>query len=635
MPAPTCDIGDGHLRGKSAKSPGLISKRSSLGLRHVTKMNVWSIVLASAVATAAAWMLSSLSHASTHIPQQVLGFVICAASGTFAGLLCQRLKASEKDPAKGDARETQYRALANAMTQLAWIARADGSTYWYNDRWYAFSGTTLEAMQGTGWTKLLHPDHYHRVVEFTQKAWRQGEPWELTFPIKSLSGEWRWFLTRAVPLKDAAGRTIRWFGTSTDIHDQRLIEEALDAANSRYEQNLRKFEAVFDSLSEGLVFADVRGTVIQMNKEALKLYGFLGREEPLERVDQFAESFVLETLDGQPLEPEAWPMARVVRGERFRDYEVLVAQKRSGKRWIGSFSGTPVRDADGIPQMAVLLVRDVTDKKNSEAQLLKAKEEADRANALKSAFLANMSHEIRTPLGAIMGFAELLSDDSLGREERRNFLGIIIRNGEQLGHVINDILDLSKVEAGHLHLEYRTVSPEHLAQDVHASLSVQARAKGLEFAIEVGASALRFLTTDPFRLRQILCNVVGNAIKFTETGKVSLRVYGYERGNRAICAFEVEDSGIGLDPAQKERIFAPFVQADGSVTRKFGGTGLGLSLSRKLARSLGGDITVIPTKGQNGSCFLVTIEDRSHLHPSKDVSSVPEAAPNPTPLHLI
>lgn len=284
-------------------------------------------------------------------------------------------------------------------------------------------------------------------------------------------------------------------------------------------------------------------------------------------------------------------------------------------------SYTPTRDDSNNITGILVFVQDVTEEFNARQSierhnrdLTAAKEEAERANSLKSAFLANMSHEIRTPLGAMLGFADLLRDPDLTSTERNNFINVLTRNGESLSVIINDILDLSKVEAGHLSLEYTEVDIEQLGLDIVSLLKVKAAEKdlALEFTFDKN-SDFSTLVTDPTRLRQILLNLVGNAIKFTRFGTVNLHAYRCMnvQGKNSVC-FEISDTGIGIPAHQHEQVFEMFVQADGTMTRRFGGTGLGLSLSRRLARALGGDISIVKSQLGVGTHFLVHIEDQPH-----------------------
>ncbi len=234
--------------------------------------------------------------------------------------------------------------------------------------------------------------------------------------------------------------------------------------------------------------------------------------------------------------------------------------------------------------------------------------ELERANRAKNEFLANMSHEIRTPMTAILGYAELCLAPDIPETDRRRYAEIIHANGEHLLSVINDILDVSKIEAGRMTVEPTLCSPFEAVSEVRALMQMHAREKGLELEVENRGAIPELVRTDPTRLRQILLNLLNNAIKFTERGRIVLR-FGMEasEGGAEKLVFEVEDTGVGLSPEQVERVFRPFVQADTSTTRKYGGSGLGLTISQTLARLLGGDLTCRSEAGR-GSTFRVTVD---------------------------
>ncbi len=238
-------------------------------------------------------------------------------------------------------------------------------------------------------------------------------------------------------------------------------------------------------------------------------------------------------------------------------------------------------------------------------------EKAEAATRAKSRFLANMSHEIRTPMTAILGFTDMLLDDEHVAEAREDWvesLRIIRRNGRHLLGLINDILDLSKIEAGKLETCGARCSPAEILAEMASLMRVRADAKNLSLAVEFASAVPETIFTDPLRLRQILINLVGNAVKFTETGGIRVVCAMVEpTGDRPRMRFDVIDSGIGMAEDQQSRLFVPFSQVDGSMTRRFGGTGLGLTISRQLAQMLGGDITVDSAPGR-GSTFRLTIE---------------------------
>jgi len=245
-----------------------------------------------------------------------------------------------------------------------------------------------------------------------------------------------------------------------------------------------------------------------------------------------------------------------------------------------------------------------------EKELCLERDRAEAANVAKSEFLANMSHEIRTPMTAILGFTDLLAnsdDESLTTQQRQEYISTIKRNGEHLLTIIDDILDLSKIEAGKMDVEKIAVSPEQVLLDVDSLMQVKARARGITLRTVVDTPIPQTIQSDPVRLKQILVNLVGNAIKFTENGDVTVHVsLDTTAANRPFLCLKVADAGIGLTPTQLGTLFGAFVQADASTTRKFGGTGLGLRISRSLTRLLGGEITVSSVPGR-GTSFTATI----------------------------
>ncbi len=279
-------------------------------------------------------------------------------------------------------------------------------------------------------------------------------------------------------------------------------------------------------------------------------------------------------------------------------------------------SYTAFRDGQGEVKGILVFVRDVTDEFNAHInmeeyniELRSAIAEAEKANQLKSAFLANMSHEIRTPLGAILGFTDIIRNSQISASEQNHYLDIITRNGHALTKIIDDILDLSKIEAGKLEMEKTPLCLTELIKDIIAMFVDRAASKGLALGFDGGELPKFLIDSDPIRIRQVLINLIGNAIKFTGRGSINVSGH-YEKLNDEklkICIF-VADTGVGMTVAQSERLFRPFTQGDSTSTRNHGGTGLGLALSQKLGRALGGDVTLSSCETGVGCTFKFVLE---------------------------
>lgn len=274
--------------------------------------------------------------------------------------------------------------------------------------------------------------------------------------------------------------------------------------------------------------------------------------------------------------------------------------------WLAG-NGQALRDSQGRTTTLRGTVLDIQSLKENEIALQKAKAEAEAASAMKSTFLSNMSHEIRTPMTAILGFSDVLREEKLSEAERDDFLGRIQKSGRSLLKLIDDILDISKIEASRLMIEKVAFSPEAVLEEVVAMLQMQAESKGLRLSVEKGDSVPQQILSDPNRLRQILVNLIGNAVKFTESGSVVVRLRGEIAGSESKVIFEVNDTGIGIPEKDQSQIFQPFMQADSSITRRFGGTGLGLVLSQRLAERMGGKLELVRSAPGEGSNFTVTI----------------------------
>ncbi len=291
-------------------------------------------------------------------------------------------------------------------------------------------------------------------------------------------------------------------------------------------------------------------------------------------------------------------------------FDCPLAYKSGGPRHV-QIIYIPDRTATDEIAGVVTIVSDVSERKRIEEELIEAKIEAEESNHAKSAFLANMSHEIRTPLCAIVGFADFLLEPEVTEADRLQFAATIKRNSRSLAHLIDDILDLSKVEAGKVLLEHIEFGVFELVSGVIKTLEPQADAKGIELTCWFDPTLPKTMVSDPTRIKQVLLNIIGNALKFTLQGKVEVKIEVNRDNSPLVFNFIVKDSGIGIPPIVQKRIFEPFVQADSSTTRKFGGTGLGLALSRRLARLLGGEVKLLESTLGVGTTFVISIPSQT------------------------
>jgi PAS domain S-box-containing protein len=376
------------------------------------------------------------------------------------------------------------------------------------------------------------------------------------------------------------------------LHARKSMKDPAAEAK-RYADN------IINSMFDALIVTDPELKIVSVNRAACELLEY-------SEVQLVGRSIV------DMFRPEPYglcPSAEIqLRNSTTRDNE-MTYQTATGQHVSALVSASTMRDAAGRPIGIITVGKDISARKRIEIDLLDAKRAAEAASRAKSLFLANMSHEIRTPMTAILGYADLLTAPELEEAERHQCVETIRRNGQHLLQIINDVLDVSKIEAGRMSVERIACAPRQIVEDVAALMAVRSADKGLSFDVRYAGPIPQTIQSDPTRLRQVLMNLIGNAIKFTSEGGVSLAVYlePADKGRSRSMRFEVSDTGIGLTEAQQESLFQPFVQADATTTRKFGGTGLGLAISKRLAEMLGGDIAV-RSQPNRGSTFSLTIE---------------------------
>ena len=420
--------------------------------------------------------------------------------------------------------------------------------------------------------------------------------------IRREDGRERWVLINAAPVHDESGKIVAGVVVFTDLTSRKEVESALEASEARY-------RILAENASDTIWTADLQLQFTYISPGVELMRGYTAEEAVRRGIE--------ETLVPDSLLRAKRALRRALElvhagfdPREMRDTLDLEHYCKDGSTSWGEVRIAFICDDDNKPISLMGVTRGIEDRRRSEQQLRQAILAAENATRAKSEFLANMSHEIRTPMTAILGFSDLLLENiekPENAEEKVEAVKTIQRNGKYLLEIINDILDLSKIEAGRTEIERVSCSPKILIEDVVDLMQVRAQEKNLRLSCQLQGELPRVIQTDSTRLRQILINTIGNAVKFTKKGEV--RVIARLRNDVVlypVLEVQVIDTGIGMSGTQLERLFSPFSQADNSTSRRFGGTGLGLAISRRLANMLGGDIVVESELGR-GSTFTITV----------------------------
>ena len=436
-----------------------------------------------------------------------------------------------------------------------------------------------ELLSGQTINSLAQADKLNYHEETTRRIRKSGEGFWANVLVTSLPSETPYSKNFCVVIRDVSA----YKREEKELHEWK-----------------KRFEQLAENVKEAFWIYDVRAASLVYISPVFQ--PLLGLEPAV------GQAFFSEVL--RRVHPTDLSLARSFLSDLTLGHDSIVefrVQNKTGEtQWL-SLKSFAVRDSSGRVYRVVGVAEDVTENKIAQLALREAKEAADAANQAKSEFLANMSHEIRTPLGAIMGFAELVGNFQNSEEERQSALQAILRNGKQLAKIIDEILDLSKVEAGKLEVEEEDLELLSFIEDVTTLLSLQAREKAVALRLENHGLLPKSIRADGTKLRQILINIIGNAVKFTDRGEVKIEVSTELHPRKSILKVKVIDTGLGLTEEQKERLFQPFVQADSSTRRRFGGTGLGLVLSRRLANLLGGNLQLLWSAQNQGSCFEISL----------------------------
>lgn len=522
---------------------------------------------------------------------------------------------------------TEQKQIENALRtseerwQLAARGGNDGIWDWDVKTSVVFFSPRMKEMMGfadhelasdlTEWRERIHPEDFPSVMQALEDHFSKKTPFYVVeYRLRCKDESFKWVLARGQAVWDAQGNAARIVGALTDLTERKAAEETLRESEERY-----RFLAV--NATDFMARHTPDGIYRYASPSCQQMLGYT----PEEIVDLSP----FDLIHPEDLAGVYTTLGELLKSQELFPVEYRIRRKDGAYVWLESVARSLLNSKTGEVEEIVASARDITARKRSEVELQKARDLAESANRAKSQFLANMSHEIRTPMNGVLGMTELLLGTQLSEKQRR-FAETIHNSAESLLNVINDILDFSKIEAGKLELEHVAFDLRQVVEDVADLLAQRAHAKGIEIACLIHADVTTAVYGDPHRLRQVLTNLIGNAIKFTERGEVVVEVQNaacgirhtatenmlvspqlqtQDSGHRTFLRFSVRDTGIGLTPEAQAKLFQPFIQADGSTTRKYGGTGLGLAISRQLVSMMGGEINV-ESVVDRGSTFWFT-----------------------------
>jgi PAS domain S-box-containing protein len=566
------------------------------------------------------------------VPVEAQSVVIHDEGGRPVGMRGVTMDISARRRAEAEMRESErrYRALADAMPQIVWTARADGYLDYYNRRWFEYTGLSFEQTQGWGFQAALHPSDLERAVRAWATCVQTGEPYLVEYRFRrAADGQYRWHLGRAEPLRDASGQITKWFGTATDIHDQKEAEErlrflaeagALLASSLDYEATLARLARLGVTALADYCLIDVVEDDGSLRRVATahavpafeELTAELRKFPPDPRRGQgVAEALRTgRTQTVAPLTDETLDTvsvgvghAALLRRLGLRSYMSVPLLSRG--RVIGAitfahtgaardYTPTEVAFAEELARHAAIAI--------DNARLYGRAREVNRA---KDEFLATLSHELRTPLTPIIGWTHMIRSGHIGAQDAEQGLRVIDKNSQALSRLINDLLDMSSILSGKMRIERAGVELASVVREAVETTRPLAASRGVSFDVALceGADSLN-VSGDRTRLVQVFWNLLNNAVKFSAKGGL-VRVACRSDGGAAHV--EVSDDGAGIPEGFLPHVFERFRQADGSTTRAHGGLGIGLALVKSFVEAHGGTVSAASDGEGLGSRFIVSL----------------------------
>ncbi|MEG4579715.1 PAS domain S-box protein [Microcoleus sp. MON1_C5] len=466
--------------------------------------------------------------------------------------------------------EERYRSLIVATSQIAWTADAEGRSPDLPS-WRAYTGQTVDEVVGLGWLDAIHPDDRERTNQVWMEAVQTTTLYDIEYRIRGADGNYRYFQVRGVPILDEEGSVREWVGTCSDIHDRKQAEDTIKQSEERY-------RSLILAISQIVWTTDAEGRC----QDTPSMRAYTGQTEA--EVVGFGW---LDTIHSDDRERTVQVWMEAVETKSLFEMEYRMRGSDGNYRYFQA-RAVPILNEDGSIREWVGTCIDIHDRKQAEFVMAKAKEAAEAASRAKSEFLANMSHELRTPLNGIMGYAQILQRSKVLNQEERSRIDVIYQCGSHLLTLINDILDLSKIEAQKVELMPTDFHFPAFLQGVAEMCRIRAEIKGIQFHFPSSTELPIGIRADEKRLRQVLFNLLSNAIKFTDQGSVTFIVSFATEGK---IRFEVRDTGTGIAQEQLQAIFQPFEQV-GDRKRQTEGTGLGLAISQRIVELMGSTIQV-------------------------------------------
>lgn len=513
---------------------------------------------------------------------ELIGFIGVAVDITEHRIAVDALQESER----------RFQALANFSPAGIFRTDADGACAYVNLAWTRMAGIAANEVMGHGWAKVVHKDDMGRVARGWMRAVEAKSQYRDEFRWKHEDGSVVWVDVAAKPELNDAGLLRGFIGVVLDITERKRFEAELADRDEQL----------------SLLARNATDAVLRIGLDGRCIYASPSAKDVLDLDPKSLKgASILESFHPEDEQRVKAAFEDLALGKRER---FVIAYRSSGPdvsdvyRWYEANAGLVRDSTTGEPSEVLASIRDITDRKQMEFDLVEARRNAEAASAAKANFLANMSHEIRTPMNGVIGFTELLLNEDVTARQRKH-LEMIAKSGRTMMQILNDILDMSKIEAGRMGI---AAEPVDLRQELESCIKLVepgARQKDLDLDLDVADDLPEYVLVDPLRLRQIVTNLLGNAVKFTDRGAVAISATGVigEDGEHHL-QIAVNDTGVGIAPQRLTAIFQQFTQADNSTARRFGGTGLGLSISSQLAILMGGELTAESEEGK-GSTFTL------------------------------